>query len=540
MAYSFVTYTSAGGQTYNVPFPYLDADHVKVLINGVETTAFTWSDAATIHLNAAPAVGATILIKRETPRDGMDKSFSAQPRLKGGDLDEALLQAYYIGLEALDNASHDVLQAYVDDAAAAQVAAELAETNAKAARDLAIGAKDAAILARGAAEAAADLAATYTGSAGAGTYMEVPVAPTTEANEVKLYAKDVTGASELFIRKESDGAEVQVTSGSGLNYRKNLIINGDMRIAQRGTPLAGFTTSGYSLDMWQLLYGGGSATLTISRETAVPSGAEFSNSLKILVTTADNSVAAGDNCCIVTKIEGYDARKFYAKTATLSFWVSSPKTGVHSVAFRNGTQNVSYCADYTVNQANTWEYKTITLTINGPGTWDDTTGCGIIISWALMVGSNYTQAPGSWVSANKLMSSNQSANILDTVNNAFYLTGVQFEIGSVATPFEFRHYGTELTLCQRYYEVGISAPHLCGAYTASYIIVNRIRFAVLKRTAPTVVTTTVAFLGNMGTGQALHSAGAYVDSLAPIYSTTAATAGAVGNVTLSWTATAEL
>ena len=512
MAYSLVTY-SAGGQNFNVPFPYLEAAHVKVYLNGSATTAFSWSDAATIHLNSSVPPGVTVLIKRETPRDGMDYSFSAQPRLKGGDLDDALLQAYYVGLEALDSTQLDWS---------------------------AVEAKDRALAAQAAAEAAADLAATYTGSAGAGTYMEVPAAPTTEANEVKLYAKDVTGASELFIRKESDGAEVQVTSGSGLNYRKNLIINGDMRIAQRGTPLAGFTTSGYSLDMWQLLYGGGSATLTISRETAVPSGAEFSNSLKILVTTADNSVAAGDNCCIVTKIEGYDARKFYAKTATLSFWVSSPKTGVHSVAFRNGTQNVSYCADYTVNQANTWEYKTITLTINGPGTWDDTTGCGIIISWALMVGSNYTQAPGSWVSANKLMSSNQSANILDTVNNAFYLTGVQFEIGSVATPFEFRHYGTELTLCQRYYEVGISAPHLCGAYTASYIIVNRIRFAVLKRTAPTVVSTTVSFLGNMGTGQALYSAGEYVDSLAPIYSTTAATAGDVGSVTLSWTATAEL
>jgi len=224
MAYSLVTYTSSGGQTYNVPFPYLEQAHVKVYINGVATSAFTWSDAATIHLTNAPAVGATVLIKRETPRDGMDKDFSAQPRLKGEDLDEALLQAYYIGLEALDNASHDVLQAYVDDAAAAQVAAELAETNAEAARDLAIGAKDAAILARGAAEAARDAAVlakiaaeSYAESAGAGTYQEISSAPTTDANEVKLYAKDVTGVTELFIRKESNGTEVQVTNGAGLS-----------------------------------------------------------------------------------------------------------------------------------------------------------------------------------------------------------------------------------------------------------------------------------------------------------------------------------
>ena len=139
MAYSYVRYTSTGGQSYNVPFPYLDADHVKVLINGVETSAFTWSDGATIHLDDAPAVGATITVKRETPRDGMDYSFSAQPRLKGGDLDNALLQVYYIGLEGIDGADPSFMAPFISEAQAAQAAAELAEANAEAAESAAAG-----------------------------------------------------------------------------------------------------------------------------------------------------------------------------------------------------------------------------------------------------------------------------------------------------------------------------------------------------------------------------------------------------------------
>jgi hypothetical protein len=167
MAYSYVRYTSTGGQIYNVPFPYLDADHVKVLINGVETSAFTWSDGATIHLDDAPAVGATITVKRETPRDGMDYSFSAQPRLKGEDLDNALLQVYYIGLEGIDAADPSFMAPFINAAQAAQAAAELAEATAEAAAANAKTAETNAEAAQAAAEAAAALAAQYTGSAGA-------------------------------------------------------------------------------------------------------------------------------------------------------------------------------------------------------------------------------------------------------------------------------------------------------------------------------------------------------------------------------------
>ena len=503
MAYSFVTYTSAGGQTYSVPFPYLDVDHVKVLINGVETTAFTWSDAATIHLNAAPAVGAIILIKRETPRDGMDNSFSAQPRLKGGDLDEALLQTYYIGLEALDGTQLDW------DA---------------------VEAKDLALAAQAAAEAAADLAATYTGSAGAGTYMEVPAAPSTDVNEVKMYAKDVTGVAELFIRKESNGAEIQVTSGGILNgtelatqaetdagaldtkivtpaklyatpgvYRKNAVINGDMMVWQRGTTFTASADGAFHADRWSHI-AATDAVVTVSKSTNVPTDAQgigrFAASLQVDVTTADTSIGSGQAHAIRYKVEGYDIRGLVGQVCTLSFWVYATKTGIYCVNLLCSGADHSYVKEYTINSANTWEKKTITFTLDASsGTWDFTNGVGLQIRWTLAAGSNYqTATDGVWGTA--LYATANQVNGLDSSDNYFLLTGVQLEKGSAATPFEYRHFAEELALCQRYFEKSYEQSTTPGtandagriffssavAYDYGYC-----SFKVTKRAAATVV-----------------------------------------------------
>ena len=322
MAYSYVNYTSTGGQNFNVPFPYLEADHVKVLINGVETTAFTWSDAATIHLNAAPAVGATILIKRETPRDGMDKSFSAQPRLKGGDLDEALLQAYYVGLEALDGTQLDWG---------------------------AVEAKDLALAAQAAAEAAADLAATYTGSAGAGTYMEVPSAPATDANEVKLYAKDVTGVAELFIRKESNGAEIQVTSGSILNGTpgmKNFFINGCMRVAQRDADQTLDSSIRYGrVDRWTAFWNS-STGVTPGTQGVTTSGSFEGYSIAILsglTCSGTNSIFFGQ------RIEAANAKELVRASAGIHGGISIQFRVSHNFGVDVNFSILVYTANATDN-----------------------------------------------------------------------------------------------------------------------------------------------------------------------------------------------
>jgi len=413
-----------------------------------------------------------VLIKRETPRDGMDKDFSAQPRLKGEDLDEALLQAYYIGLEALDNASHDVLQAYVDDAAAAQVAAELAETNAEAARDLAIGAKDAAILAQGAAEAAADLAASYAGSAGAGTYMEVPTAPSTDANEVKMYAKDVTGVAELFIRKESNGAEIQVTSGGILNgtppdasegtkgiaelatqaetnagtddarivtpkkllaapmvYRKNVIINGCARVAQRGGSHNLTTAYAYgAVDRWRVAVN--SATGFTSGVTS--QGASTSYESGNFINFGSLNFTQANAVLCATRIEAKDAAFLYGKTISIQFKVwhnlgstvnangvilSANSVDNHATQTTQHIQSDVSCADNTVTTVK-WEGLAINsaCAING-------------FELAIVV------------------------DVVSCTNKSVAIGDVQLEIGNVCTPFEFHPYQQELALCQRYFVV---------------------------------------------------------------------------------------
>jgi len=565
MAYSSVRYTSTGGQTYNVPFPYLEAAHVKVYINGVETSAFTWSDAATIHLNVAPAVGATILIKRETPRDGMDYTFSAQPRLKGDDLDDAFKQTYYVGLEALDKA--DSLDAVVSDAQAAQAAAEGARDTALVAQGAAKDAKDAAVVAQGLAEYAADLAATYANNAGAGTYAEVSSAPTTDANEVKLYAKDVTGVTELFIRKESNGTEVQVTSGTGLSvtptadatesvagkaelatqaetdagtddarivtpkklystpgiYRRNAIINGAMEIAQRGTSFPSAATGQFIVDRFQYVKSGTSAVHTVGQSSDAPTGVGLSNSALLDCTTADTSIDATDYSGILYFVEGYDFARFKDRQAVLSFYVKAPKAGAYCVSFMNSGNDRSYVAEYTVNQPNAWEFKSIPITFNYTGgTWNYTNGRGVGIYWMVACGSTYHTTPGAWQTGIFLATANQ-VNGLDSTDNDFYITGVQLEKGSVATDFEFRSFATELALCQRYYQVvgGVpgSGPRFAGNAAATWV--HTYHLPVTMRAAPTAV--------KNGTWYVYNCSSPLVSGPSPncfVLSTTASTPGA--------------
>lgn len=232
---------------------------------------------------------------------------------------------------------------------------------------------------------------------------------------------------------------------------RNKIINGKMVISQRGTSFANPVNGTYTLDRWYQGYAT-SAICTVAQSTAIPS-AEFTNSMSVTVTTADTSIAADDYYSIPQRIEGYNITDLIGNTFTLSFWVRSSKAGVYSVAFKNGGSTKSRVAEYTINQADTWEKKTITISggLDPTATWEKTTGVGLFVGWALACGSTYAATPGSWVDGNFLGSVNQ-VNALDTVNNVFLLTGVQLERGEVATPFEHLNIGHELALCQRYYK----------------------------------------------------------------------------------------
>ena len=248
----------------------------------------------------------------------------------------------------------------------------------------------------------------------------------------------------------TDQVQVANLNGGPLAGTRNRIINGDMRIAQRGTSFAAL--NGYGLDRW-FFGSSGAMVCTISQDADVPNNT-FQSSLKVDVTTADTSIAAGDVAQLIQRIEGYNVRDLIGTTFTISFWVKSPKTGTHCVSFRNqGTLDRSYVKEYTVSAANTWEYKTLTVSggLITAGNWNWTNGVGLDVCFTLACGTTYQTTAGAWQTGNFIATANQ-VNVMDSTANDFFLTGVQLEPGTVATPFERRSYGQELALCQRYFQ----------------------------------------------------------------------------------------
>ena len=254
-------------------------------------------------------------------------------------------------------------------------------------------------------------------------------------------------------------AKGQVTSTgtaaitSGLTGFRNRIINGDMRIDQRNAGASVTPDNNvYTLDRWN--FGLNQASkLTAQRSTLAPSG--FTNSL-LITSLSSYSVLAGDYFHLKQGIEGFNISDFAwgtssAKTVTLSFWVRSSLTGTFSGALVNNSVNRSYVYTYSVSSANTWEYKTVTISGETSGTWATDNGIGIILTWSMGTGStNTTSTTGSWTSSGNL-SATGSTSLVGTNGATFYITGVQLEVGTTATDFERRPYGTELALCQRYY-----------------------------------------------------------------------------------------
>jgi len=298
---------------------------------------------------------------------------------------------------------------------------------------------------------------------------------------------------------------------------RNKIINGKMEIAQRGTTFGTSSLDGsYTLDRW-VIGNSSTASLTVTSTTDVPASYEFRLSLQFVATTADTSIAAGDQAIIQQNIEGFNARDLVGRTFTLSFWVRSSVTGTYCVALRNSVFAFSYVLTYTINAVDTWEYKTVTVTSGLPapfGTWNSTNGVGLRVAWTLAAGSTFQTTAGAWQTGNFLGTSAQ-VNFLAAAANTFYLTGVQLEVGSVATPFEHRPYGVELALCQRYYEVLLNSNSIGvlnssgAAATMSFCT----QWKVTKRATPTVTVgqgaVNTASIDGVITLQAGIAAGAY-------------------------------
>jgi hypothetical protein len=227
---------------------------------------------------------------------------------------------------------------------------------------------------------------------------------------------------------------------------------------------------------------------------------------------------------------------------TLSFWVWSNLAGIYCVSFRNTGNDRSYVAEYTINAANTWEKKTITLTMQDglSGTWNFVEGSGLNVAFCQACGTAYQTTPGAWQSGNFLATANQ-VNFLSAPRNLF-LVDVQLELGPVATPFECRPFGDELALCQRYYEKRPTHGNVAVCYSPPYIQGAAVSYMVEKRTADIApVLNGLTSLGSgLGTGITLYSTGHDRWAFYPIFSSTGPTESQSGQVFYGWYVDVEL
>ena len=283
----------------------------------------------------------------------------------------------------------------------------------------------------------------------------------------------------------------QFNSDSTFGF-KNRIINGAMVIDQRnaGASVTQGTSDTYSLDRF-LGYGNITSKFTMQQSSTAPVG--FVNSV-VITSSAATVVGSSDQYYFAQKIEGYNTADLgwgtaNAKTVTLSFWARASVIGTYSVFLLNNGSAYSYIANYTISVADTFEYKTITIVAPTVGTWLTTNGLGIYLGWDLGSGSTFNQTAGSWQAANKRATSG-STQLVATSGATLYLTGVQLEVGSTATSFDYLDYGRSLIQCQRYLpawrldednpEYGFSGQ--AGSATGGLVILP---FLVQTRTRPT-------------------------------------------------------
>jgi hypothetical protein len=274
---------------------------------------------------------------------------------------------------------------------------------------------------------------------------------------------------------------------------KNRIINGAMMIDQRNAGASVTPTSaGYTLDrfIYQLSQASKAAIQQNAGSVTPPTG--FSNYLGVTSSSA-YSVGASESFYIVQRVEGFNFADMAwgtanAQTVTLSFWVRSSLTGTFGAAVWNSAANRAYPVAYTINAANTWEYKTITIPGDTTGTWiGATNGIGVNVAFGLGFGSSISGTSGAWNAGTAFMPTG-ATSVVGTNGATFYITGVQLEKGSTATSFDYRPYGTELALCQRYYEVITLLSQMalvCQCYTTSQAR-GGFRFTTVKRAAPTM------------------------------------------------------
>jgi hypothetical protein len=299
--------------------------------------------------------------------------------------------------------------------------------------------------------------------------------------------------------KTASLASLGSIADTSLGFR-NRIINGDMRIDQRNAGASvtitntGATT--YVLDRWYG-YGNVGSKFSMQRNAgSVTPPAGFTNYLGVTSLSA-YSVGSSDGFPVGQSIEGFNFADLGWGTAnaasiTLSFWVRSSLTGTFGGSLRNSAANRSYPFAYTISAANTWEQKTVTIAGDTSGTWLTDSSIGVNLVFSMGSGSSYNGTAGSWASANYI-SATGATSVVGTNGATFYITGVQLEAGSVASPFERRDYGRELIMCQRYYETGNAKYYYPNSGMTT--VFATVPYKANKRTPATVAFSTLGING---------------------------------------------
>ncbi len=306
-------------------------------------------------------------------------------------------------------------------------------------------------------------------------------------------------ASSDAITVANDGtctANVSSVNGGQIGNRR-LNINGEFQVFQRSSSAASVGSSeGYFAPDRYRQAGTGSMRYTASQSTDVPAGYGFSHSLKYDCTTASGTVSAGHFVAIEHRLEGQDVQVFckgtaQAKQYTISFHVKSPKTGIHVVELYDNDNNRHVAKSYTISSADTWQKVSLTFPADTTGAFGNDNGSSLRIFFWLMAGTDYAGStlPSAWASFSSTARATGQVNVFDSTSNDFFITGIQLEVGSVATDFEHRSFAQELALCCRYFYAAtdvIAGIFICdnADQDAAY---GGVQFPVIMRAAPTVV-----------------------------------------------------
>ena len=325
-----------------------------------------------------------------------------------------------------------------------------------------------------------------------------------------IYATDTETSSAGYLTNASASSTYLTQTSASTIYKgspfRNLIINGAMQVAQRGTSVASITTTGYyTADRWKAEMSS-LGTWTHSVENDGPAGSGFTKSFKMLCTTADASPSAGDYKLFYQVVEGQNLQQVKKGTAaaeqlTFSFWVKSNVTGTYIVELYDQDNTRSISRSYTINASGTWERKTITFPADTTGAFDNDNNGSLVVQWAIGLGSTFTSGTlqttwGTPTSANRFAG---QTNVASATSNYWQITGVQLEVGDSATLFEFKPFGQDLRECQRYYQKSYNysvVPGTADGANATFTSTSRTntsipslntgRFGVVMRGSPTM------------------------------------------------------